>query len=83
MKKVAIIEDRYRRQEQFLEKNCINLDDYSDILENFIEEKSLNLVEKIVNNIYSDLKDFEIIICHKSIYFDNKNTEIIDNLKAF
>ena len=47
MKKIALIEDRYKRQEHFLEKNSINLDDFADILENFTEEKADNLLEYI------------------------------------
>jgi len=79
MKKIALIEDRYKRQEHFLEKNSINLDDFADILENFTEEKADNLLEYIGKNSFN-LKEFDYIVCHKSV---ENNTVILGNLKEY
>ena len=79
MKKIALIEDRYKRQTHFLEQNLINLEDYEDVLENFIEEKASNILENISNDSF-DLHEFDIIICHKSV---ENNTVILGNLKDY
>lgn len=79
MKKIAIIEDRYKRQAYLLEQNIINFDDYEDILENFIEEKASNILQDISNNNF-DLNEFNIIVCHKSV---ENNTLILSNLKDY
>ena len=79
MKKIALIEDRYKRQAHFLEQNLINLDDYEDVLENFIEEKASNILENISNDSF-DLDKFDIIVCHKSV---ENNTVILGNLKDY
>ncbi len=80
--KIALIEDRVKRQKDFLEKNNINFNSYLDLLDNFIEEKANNLLENIVNDSF-DLLEYEIIICHKSVEYDNKNSVIISNLKKY
>ena len=82
MKKIALIEDRHKRQKSFLKQNIINIDKYSDILENFIEEKASNLLENIVNNSF-DLEEFDYIVCHKSVEYDSKNSEIISSLREY
>lgn len=78
--KIALIEDRVKRQKDFLDKNNINLDAYFDVIDNFIEEKANNLLEDIINNTF-DLSKYEIIICHKSIEYDDKNSLVISTLK--
>ncbi len=80
--KIALIEDRVKRQKYFLEKNNINFNNYLDLLNNFIEEKANNLLENIVNYSF-DLLEYEIIICHKSVEYDDKNSVIISNLKKY
>ena len=80
--KIALIEDRVKRQKDFLEKNNINFNSYLDLLDNFIEEKANNLLENIVNDSF-DLLKYEIIICHKSVEYDDKNSVIISNLKKY
>lgn len=79
MKKIALIEDRYKRQTHFLEQNSINIDDYEINLDNFIEEKATNILENIFNN-HIDLIEFDIIICHKSV---ENNTLILGNIKDY
>jgi hypothetical protein len=60
MKKIALIEDRYPRQQNFLEHTDINLEEYAEFLENFTEEKANTLLEQIREDDF-DLSDFEII----------------------
>jgi len=79
MKKIALIEDRYPRQNHFLDQNSIDLNEYEKVLENFVEEKASNLLEQISNDSF-DLSNFEIIICHKSV---ENNTVILGNLKNY
>lgn len=79
MKKIALIEDRYPRQRSFLEQNLINLDNYKEVLENFIGEKASNILENISNDSF-DLNKFDIIVCHKSV---ENNTVILGNLKDY
>jgi hypothetical protein len=80
--KIALIEDRVKRQKDFLERNNINFNSYLDLLDNFIEEKANNLLEDIINDSF-DLLEYEIIICHKSVEYDDKNSVIISNLKKY
>jgi CheY-like chemotaxis protein len=77
--KIALIEDRTKRQLHFLEQNNINLDKYANILKNFTEEKASNILEEIRSDSF-DLQEFEIIICHKSV---ENNTVILANLKNY
>jgi len=82
MKKIALIEDRYTRQLGFLEQNEIELDAYEDVLSNFIEDGAQNLIEQIVHNTF-DLQEYAIIICHKSVVYEDKNTIILSNLRNY
>ena len=79
MKKIALIEDRYPRQQNFLEHTDINLEEYAEFLENFTEEKANTLLEQIREDDF-DLSDFEIIICHKSV---QNNTVVLSNLRNY
>ncbi|MBU1658899.1 hypothetical protein KKG72_07605 [bacterium] len=82
MKKIALIEDRYVRQLGFLEQNKIELDAYEDVLSNFVEDDAQNLIEQIVHDTF-DLQEYAIIICHKSVVYENKNTTILSNLRHY
>jgi len=87
MKKIALIEDRYSRQKDFLELNNINLAKYEDIgiLDNFIQDKANTLLKEIKSDSF-DLQQYDIIICHKSIELKDKidtNTIIIDKLTSY
>ena len=79
MKKIALIDDRATRQEHFLEKTGIELDVYSEVLDNFVEERASNLLENILTNSF-DLGDYDYIICHKSV---ENNTIVLSNLKNY
>ena len=85
MKKIALIEDRYNRQIGFLEQNGFLLDNYTDILENFVLGKADKLLEDIISDNF-DLNEYDIIISHKSVELkgkNNTNTTIIDKLTNF
>lgn len=81
MKKILLIEDRVSRQEFFLEKIAIDLGDYSDILDNVIDDSYEELKEQLLNDSFS-FKDYAIIICHKSA-FENDNALIISKLQNY
>lgn len=82
MKKILLIEDRIKRQNDFLELHDISLEHYSDILVNLERERLFDTLEDIVqNNI--NFEEFDIIICHKSIEYNDKNSLIISNLKDY
>lgn len=79
MKKIVLIEDRYKRQNHFLTQIDIELEQYENILENFVEDKATILLENITNNSFN-LIDFDIIACHKSV---ENNTIVLSNLQNF
>jgi CheY-like chemotaxis protein len=79
MKKIALIEDRNKRQNHFLTQIDIDLEQYENILENFVEDKAAILLEKIANNSFN-LSDFNIIACHKSV---ENSTIILSNLQNY
>jgi len=82
MNKIAIIEDRYSRQLNFLEQNDINFDEYEDVVTNFVEEDATNLLDDILKNNFN-LDEFDYIICHKSVQYDASNNILISNLKNY
>jgi hypothetical protein len=67
MKKVLLIEDRYKRQQLFKKETGIDLEKYSDILDNCIEDKyNTFLNEMLIDNF--DLGYYDVIITHKSAF---------------
>ncbi len=79
MKKVLLIEDRYKRQRLFRQQTGIELEKYSDILNNCIEDKyNAFLNEMFLGNF--DLSSYNIIITHKSAFGDD-NDVILKKLK--
>ena len=79
MKKIALIEDRYKRQNDFLTQNNINLDDYKNILDNFIHHKAADILDQIFHDNFS-FEKYDIIICHKSV---ENNTVVLSNLQKY
>ena len=79
MKKIAIIEDRYKRQNDFLTQNNIDLEQYEDVLDNYIQNKADDILEQISQNNFS-FENYEIIICHKSV---KNNTVVLNNLQNY
>ena len=70
MKKILLIEDRVERQEKFSEETGINLNEYSDFLDNLIEIDLLNLDQ------------YSTIIVHRSA-FGNRQDNVLDQLKSY
>ncbi|MBD3842860.1 MAG: response regulator, partial [Campylobacterales bacterium] len=79
MKKIALIEDRDKRQKDFLTQNDINLDQYEDILDNFIHHKADDILEQISHDSFS-FESYDIIICHKSV---ENNTVVLSTLQNY
>jgi hypothetical protein len=81
MRKILLIEDRATRQEQFFNQTQIELNSYSDILDNMINEKYNNIIQKLKENTF-DFKEYEVIICHKSAFKDD-NITILKNIEKY
>lgn len=81
MKKILLIEDRTQRQQLFMNETKINLDLYSDIIDNCINDKYNNLLEELKNDSFS-LDNYSIIISHKSAFGDD-NSIIVSKLKKY
>lgn len=79
MKKILLIEDRYKRQVDFLDQNYIDLSNYPNILDNTINEAAANILEDITNNSFN-FSIYDIVICHKSV---QNNTIVLSNLKEY
>ena len=79
MKKVLLIEDRYKRQRLFSQQTGIELEKYSDILDNCIEDKyNAFLNEMLIGDF--DLSPYDIIITHKSAFGDD-NDNVLKKLQ--
>ena len=81
MKKILLIEDRVTRQEFFLEKIAINLEEYSDILDNAIDDRYEEVKEQIVHDSFN-FGNYDFIISHKSA-FENDNALILSKLQHY
>jgi len=79
MKKIVLIEDRDKRQKDFLTQHDINLDEYEDILDNFIQHKADDILEQISHDSFS-FENYDIIICHKSV---ENNTVVLSTLQNY
>jgi len=78
--KIILIDDRTQRQIKFKEKTGFNIDDYSDIVDNYTADKYEELLEKFKNDDYDMLNRYDIIITHRSAYSDI-NSKVLDKLK--
>ena len=72
MKKVLLIEDRYKRQQLFRKQTGIKLEKYSDILDNCIEDKYNAFLNEILLSEF-DLTSYDIIITHKSAFGEDND----------
>jgi len=75
MKKILLIEDRYKRQEMFQEDLEIDLKNYNDILDNVIYDKYDEVFELLKNGEF-DFSVYGIVITHKSAFGDD-NTKVL------
>ena len=80
MKKIMLIDDRTERQTKFDEETSINLDKYSDVLDNFTSNSYEKLLEEFKNNDFSRLDVYEVIITHRSAFGD-LNGQVISTFK--
>ena len=76
---ILLIEDRAKRQKLFMEDTNVNLEIYSDILENCIDEKYDKFLQGVLHDDF-DFTPYDVIITHKSAY-DKDNIKILDILK--
>ena len=67
MKKIMLIDDRTERQTKFDEETSINLDKYSDVLDNFTADSYEELLD-----MKDDLRLYYWIINAIKAYKDNK-----------
>jgi len=81
MKKILPIEDRVTRQAFFLEEMKINLEDYSDILDNMIDDGYEEAKEQILHDSFN-FEKYDYIISHKSAY-ENDNALVISKLQNY
>jgi len=78
MKKILLVEDRPKRQQNFLEKQVIDLTQMNDILVNCADEVHRHLIEDIKTETI-DWNQYSTIIIHRSGF----SQEILDKLKEF
>ncbi len=78
---ILLIEDRTERQQLFMKDTEIDLNSYSDILDNMTGERYNQLLEELENDTF-DLDRYSIIVSHKSA-FDDKNIEILSKLENY
>ena len=83
MKKILIIEDRTKRQHEFITETKINLNDaiYENILDNKTDDKYLDIFANLKNDTF-DFDDYSVIISHKSA-FENENSVILSKLETY
>jgi CheY-like chemotaxis protein len=70
---ILLIEDRYKRQQNFIQDTSINLDDYSDILDNYTNDREIEFFQSLQNDSF-DFSQYDYIISHKSA-FNDENSE--------
>ncbi len=78
---ILLIEDRAERQVVALRNTGINLESFSDILDNRTGERYDSFLDDFQKNSF-ELDRYDVIACHKSA-FDDKNTEVLNRLERF
>lgn len=81
MKKILLIEDRTKRQNDFLSELNIDLTHYESILDNKIDSQYSQFLQEIKDNTFN-LNIYEIIIAHESIFI-GENRVVLNKLKAY
>ncbi len=81
MHKILLIEDRSERQNNFMSDTGIELDRYSDVLDNAIGEKYDEIFYDLKNDL-SYFENYSVIISHKSA-FGEHNSSMIEKLKNY
>jgi len=70
MKKIILIEDRYKRQELFVKELNFEFEKYHQIVDNFVLNDFVHLANELLHDS-SSLLDYDIIICHKSVQLED------------
>lgn len=78
---ILLIEDRPERQKHFMLETGIDLNTYSDILDNKIEAGYHKLLADLENDTF-DLSKYSVIVSHKSAFADH-NVEILGKLANY
>ena len=73
MKKILLIEDRFKRQEIFQEELEINLEEFNDILDNTTYERYEDVYE-ILKKEEFNFSPYSVAIVHKSAFGDENST---------
>ena len=81
MKKIALVEDRTKRQELFMEATKIDLNAYSDVLDNIIEDDYRDFRDTILKD-ETILEKYDVIITHKSAY-ENNNSQTLSIIEKY
>ncbi len=78
---ILLIENRTERQQLFMEDREIDLDSYSDILDNMTGKRFNPLWKELKNDTF-DLDRYSVIISHKTA-FEDDNIEILSKLENY
>ena len=81
MRKILLIEDRFKRQQDLLDGQGVSLDKYNDILDNKIGDEYLSFNQEIKDDNFN-LNSYEVIIAHESI-FKEDNRVILNKLRNY
>ena len=76
---ILLIEDKTARQKDFMSEADIDLDRYSDVLDNMIKSKYHEFVQKIKADTVN-LNKYTVIVSHKSAFGDD-NIRILQKLE--
>ena len=78
---ILLIEDRSERQQLFMKETGIVLNHYSDIVDNIVDLKYEEFLEKFKKNTF-DLERYSVIISHKSAFNDD-NILMLNKLENY
>ena len=70
---ILLIEDRYKRQQKFIQDTSIDIEQFSDILDNYTNDREIEFFELLKNGNF-DFSKYDYIIAHKSA-FESENSE--------
>lgn len=78
--KILLIEDRVKRQNNFLSSLNKNLNTYKNILNNFVEKDYEDFIHKFDSKYKKELTKYEFIFVHRSA-FGEQNSYILENIR--
>ena len=80
MRKIMLIDDRTIRQIKFMEETGIDINAFSDVMDNFTDDKYEVLLDEFRNDNFSILNNYDVIITHRSAYGEI-NSKVLDKFK--